>query len=231
MQKKLVMTMTGEIFQPVRLYYHVPNVEKLRRKFAKLDCIQFEDANGRWTWLFDDEAKSLKFKNSYTSIAKERRPIVLGAFYVSQADNEILLDVGSIERALKAISFFDKHLGRAIAEPRYVAIYNKLFSDTDVHPGNNFTTLFADVKTEEIDAKIEAAAQRAFEAVKSRGVQSYFDMMRRTELVEAFPTHYYSEGIKQLRTALEMRQAVAIQHWQGATEFSFVDLVTQAAHK
>ncbi len=224
------MTMTGEIFQPVRLYYHVPDVERLRRKFAKLACMQFENANSRWTWLFDHEAKSLKFKNSYSSIPKERRPIILGGFYTSRVHNEIHLDVGSIERAMKAISFFDKQVGRAIAEARYVAIYNKLFSDTDVHPGNDFTTLFAEVKTEEIDARIEADAQRAIEVVKSRGVQSYFDMMRRTELVEAFPTHYYSDGIKSLQTALEMRQAVAIQHWQGATEFSFVDLVTKAAH-
>jgi hypothetical protein len=230
MQKRLVMTMTGEIFQPVRLYYHVPDVERLRRKFAKLACMQFEHTNSRWTWLFDHEAKSLKFKNSYSSIPKERRPIILGAFYISQVYNEIHLDVGSIERAIQAILFFDKQVGRAIAEGRYVAIYNKLFSDMDTHPGNNFATLFAEVKTEEIDARIEADAQRAVEVVKSRGVQSYFDMMRRTEPVEAFPTHYYSDGIKPLQTALEMRQAVAIQHWQGATEFSFVDLVTKAAH-
>jgi len=231
MQKRLVMTMTGEIFQPVRLYYHVPDGERLRRAFAKLAFMSFERANRRWTWLFDGEAKSLKFKNSYSSIPKERRPIILGAFHIDSPKNEIPLDVGSIERAVKAILFFDRQVGRAIAEVRYVAIYNKLFSDRDVHPGNNFSTLFAEVRTEEIDARLEAQAERAVEAVKSGGVQSLFDLARRAELVEAFPAHYYSEGIESLQTALQMRQAIAIQHWQGATEYSFADLITTATHR
>jgi hypothetical protein len=225
MQKTLVMTMTGEIFQPVRLYYHVPDVDRLQRAFAKLACMNFERANSRWTWLFDGETKSLKFKNPYSLIPKERRPIILGAFYTDSLKNEIPLDVGSIERAVKAILFFDKQVGRAIAEIRYVAIYNKLFSDADVHPGNNFATLFAEVKTEEVDARIEAEAKRAVEAVKSGGVQSFFDTIRPPELVEAFPAHYYSDGIKSLQTALEMRQTIAFQHWQGATEYSFANLI------
>lgn len=167
------------------------------------------------------------------ALQKEFRltPLSAFAFHIDSPKNEIPLDVGSIERAMKAILFFDRQVGRAIAEVRYVAIYNKLFSDRDVHPGNNFSTLFAEVRTEEIDARLEAQDERAVEAVKSGGVQSLFDLARRAELVEAFPAHYYSEGIESLQTALQMRQAIAIQHWQGATEYSFADLITTATHR
>ena len=68
------------------------------------------------------------------------------------------------------------------------------------------------------------------EALKSGGVQSLFDLARRAELVEAFPAHY-SDGIESLQTALQMRQAIAIQHWQGATKYSFADLITTATHR
>jgi hypothetical protein len=131
--------------------------------------------------------------------------IILGAFHIDSPKNEIPLDVGSIERALKAILFFDRQVGRAVAEVRYVAIYNKLVSDRDVHPGNNFSTLFAEVRTEEIGARLEAQAERAVEALNSGGVQSLFDLARRAELVEAFPAHSYSDGIESLQTALQMR--------------------------
>jgi uncharacterized protein YukE len=52
-----------------------------------------------------------------------------------------------------------------------------------------------------------------------------------TPPVEAFPAHYYSDGIESLLTALQMRQAIAIQHWQGATKYSFADLITTATHR
>jgi hypothetical protein len=48
-----------------------------------------------------------------TGPRKRRRPIILGAFHIDSPKNEIPLDVGSIERALKAILFFDRQVGRA----------------------------------------------------------------------------------------------------------------------
>jgi hypothetical protein len=223
MKKKLVMTMTGEIFQPIRLYYRVPDAKKLRQAFDKLRCMSFEPVAKRWTWLFDSEAKSMKFKNSYSSIPGEKRPLVLGAFHTETAKHEIPLDVGSIERAVKAIEFFNERIGRATAELRYIAIYNKLFSDADLHPGNNFSTLFAEVETEEIDARCEAEAMRTIGAMKSGA--SLHDLPHHGQLVEAFPANYYDDGIELLNMSLQMRQIVAVKHWHGDMSYSIGDLI------
>jgi hypothetical protein len=64
--------------------------------------------------------------------------------------------------------------------------------------------------------KLEAQAERAVETLKSGGVQSLLDLARRAELVEAFPAHYYSEGIESL---------------QGATKYSIANLITTATHR
>jgi hypothetical protein len=49
------------------------------------------------------------------------------------------LDVGSVERAIKAIEFFGKRIKRVVAEVEYVAIYNKICSNMDEHPGHCLT--------------------------------------------------------------------------------------------
>jgi hypothetical protein len=67
-QAALVMTMTGEIFQPVRLYYKIRNMNMVLKKFAAMSCMNHDKANNRWTWLYDGDSMSLQFKNSYCSL-------------------------------------------------------------------------------------------------------------------------------------------------------------------
>jgi len=66
------------------------------------------------------------------------------------------LDVGSVERAIKAIEFFDKRIKRAVAEVEYIAIYNKVCSTMDEHPGYCFDKLFLNVHTDDINLAVEA---------------------------------------------------------------------------
>src|SRR5690242_14271204 len=228
-QPPLIVTMTGEVFQPVRLYYHVHDMHMVHQIFQKMSCMDFDEANNRWAWLYDGEARPLKFRKSYGSIPKAMRPIVLGSFY-SHADDEMHLDIGSIERATKAVVFFDKYIGRSVAEVKHVAIYNKLFSDKADHPGSNFDRLFSDVKAEEIDARTEAKIERLREAVKSGGLPG-IELEPGFELVEAFPVNFYEEGVQQLETSLQMRQVVAMQRWRGNEDFSLEDVVkTMISH-
>ena len=77
--KKLLMTMTGEIHQPVRLYYEVYDKAKVLQAFKTLRCVQFAREEDRWVWLFQSEAKKLKFDTPYSKIPKHRRPIVIGS--------------------------------------------------------------------------------------------------------------------------------------------------------
>ena len=221
-QTKLIMNMTGDIFQPIRLYYRIHNMEMMSRIFRAMSCMNFDHDNNRWIWLYDGEAKSLKFKTPYSSIPKERRPIILGSFY-SDGNNEMRLDIGSIERATTAVVFFDKRISRAVAEIAYFAIYNKLLPQTEL-PGSNFDKLFAGVKTEEIEAKQAAEIERVATMVKSGRL---LDMLqeRHFELVESFPVNFYSDGIGSFEGWLQMRQAVALKRWQGNKDFTITDLL------
>jgi hypothetical protein len=222
-QPTTIMTRTGEVFQPIRLYYHVHDMTMVHRIFGKMSCMDFDEVNDRWAWLFDGEARQLKFRKPYKSIPKNMRPIVLGSFY-SRADDEMRLDIGSIERATNAVVFFDRRIDRSIAEVRYVAIYNKLYSNIADHPGSNFDQLFADVKTEEIDARIEAKIERLHEAVKS-GRFPETVLEPGFELVEAFPANFYENGIQRFEASLKMRQVVAMQRWHGNADFSLTDVI------
>ncbi len=107
--QKLLMTMTGEIHQPVRLYYEVYDKAKMVQALSKLRCVQFDLDQERWVWLFQSEAKKLKFATPYGKIPKHRRPIVIGSFSFPQ-DDVMWLDVRSYERATKAIVFFDRRI-------------------------------------------------------------------------------------------------------------------------
>jgi len=51
-KKKLLMTMTGEIHQPVRLYYQVFDQAAVLHAFAKLRCLDEDQDNHRWVWLY-----------------------------------------------------------------------------------------------------------------------------------------------------------------------------------
>src|SRR5713101_6053801 len=103
--KQLLMTMTGEMHQPVRLYYEVYDQAEVLKVFAKLRCVEFDREQKRWIWLYQHEAQPLKFATSYDAIPRQRRPIILGAFLLPH-DDVMCLDVRSWERAAKVIVFF-----------------------------------------------------------------------------------------------------------------------------
>src|SRR2546430_14871640 len=128
-KKKLLMTMTGEIHQPVRLYYQVVDQAAVLKTFTKLRCLDEDQDNQRWVWLYHGEAKKLRFQTSYAAIPRNMRPIVLGAFRVTHAQ-DMTLDVRSCERATAAVVFFDRYLQRPIAEVTHAALVNRLFPYT-----------------------------------------------------------------------------------------------------
>ena len=122
----LLGTLTGEHFQPVRLHYRVLNHPGLLRAFEKLRCLEYDAPRKRWVWLYDHEAKKLRFQRSYAQFPKELRPIVIGAFFL-RTEKTLLLDLRSCERALLAIPFFDTQLPRKLVELGDAEIVNRLF--------------------------------------------------------------------------------------------------------
>jgi len=219
---KIIQTMTGDIFQPVRLYYQMHRKSGVLVAFNKLHCMSFDEPGDRWIWLYDGEAKKLKFKQSYASLPPHRRPIVLGSFY-SRDDSQMYLDLGSIERAVAAAEFFDKHIKRTVAELKYVAIYNKIISE-DEHPGACFDTLFASVNPADIDGSSEERLAMAIAALESDHAMDIINQ-RGFELVEAFPANYYEDGVSALSAALGMRQSVALVRLKRDPDYCMADLI------
>lgn len=57
----LLATVTGEPFQPVRLYYEIPGKSFVTRKLSPLRCMEEDRERGRWVWLYTAEAEPLTF--------------------------------------------------------------------------------------------------------------------------------------------------------------------------
>src|SRR5215471_4538556 len=154
--KKLLMTMTGEMHQPVRLYYQVFDHAAVLKAFTKLRCLDDDQDHHRWVWLYHGEAKKLKFHKSYAAIPRQMRPIILGVFR-SPSAQDMTLDVRSWERATQAVVFFDRYLKRSIARVTHAAIVNRLFPYTsDGLPA--LEGLFAQVTTIDGEAILRSMA-------------------------------------------------------------------------
>lgn len=102
--EKLVVTVTGEYVQPVRLYYRLKDKRAVKKVFSKLKCMDYDAGRDRYVWLYQKEAKKLTFKYPYSAVPAEQRPVVIGSFF-SESVDEMYLEIRSIERALEGIVF------------------------------------------------------------------------------------------------------------------------------
>ena len=228
-QKQMVMTMTGEIFQPVRVFYKLHNKEMVLKLFNKLSCMEFDRDNDRWVWTYSRETKRFKFDKPYSSIPKHMRPIVLGSFFTSP-DNDMYLDVGSIERAIKAIPFFDKRINRSVASVTNIGISNQLISNKSDHPGSNFDSLFKGVTFIDPEEKLIKLKEQHGDNYLQKFVEESQAFLKKEvkpeyKNAEILPTHFYEDGIELLEQALKMRQIVAFEHWKGNSDYSMADVI------
>ena len=227
--KKLLMTMTGEMHQPVRLYYEIYDQAAVLKAFTKLRCLDDDQDNHCWVWLYHGEAKKLKFHTSYSAIPRTMRPIVLGVFRFPSAQ-DMTLDVRSCERATQAVVFFDRYLKRSIAHVTHAAIVNRLFPYTpDGLPA--LEGLFAQVTTIDGEAILRSMAA-SLQTIHDPGqrLDRAFTLMEqqsheRLPEVEKLPVHYYAEGIRSFETTLRLRQIVAFEHWQGHTTCTLGEVI------
>jgi hypothetical protein len=96
----LLATVTNEPFQPVRLYYSIPDRSFVTRKLQALECMVEAPPEQCWQWLFDSEAASLRFAaGGFDDVPKQKRPIVLGRIRFPKP-NGMTLQTNSIERAI-----------------------------------------------------------------------------------------------------------------------------------
>jgi hypothetical protein len=225
-------TVTGENFQPVRLHYRVFDHEGLLRVFKKLRCVKRDPTQPRWCWLYEDEARNLRFKHSYADLPPHLRPVVIGSLF-PRGEDHLLLDLRSCERALHALPFFDKHVPRKVARVTEAEVVNKLFPTDD--PTLTPDRLFDHQQSTSRDPK--ALVRRITELADriedpQAGVQAAMEEMQagaRQPLpeIERLPIHYYEDGIHGFELALRVRQIVALQHWLGNSGYTLQDAIQE----
>jgi len=79
-EKQLLMTMTGEMHQPVRLYYAVYDQAAVLKTFTKLRCLDEDQDNHRWVWLYHGEAKKTEVSHLVRSDPTNNASDCPGAF-------------------------------------------------------------------------------------------------------------------------------------------------------
>lgn len=227
-EKTIGMTVTGEIFQPVRLYYTVSNRQKVEKCLERLRCMNMDASQKRWVWLYDEEAKGIDFKNKFSSLPENIRPVVIGSFVWKNAKT-LILDVRSYERALAAIQFFDKHIPRPLARVTHGATVSRIFEVTE-SSASNFDVFFENNdKLVEINPNAFMDKARASPLSKNgspdlQAITSFLDNeMDQFFEVEKFPIHFYEDGIESLRGSFIFRRTIAIERWEGNVNYSFKD--------
>jgi len=227
-EKTLQATVTGEIVQPIRLYYQLADKKRLIDRFSQLRCIDFDRDGNRWVWLYAYESRSLKFEKSYSSIPKEMHPVIIGSFFLK--GNEVFLDLRSFDRAIKAIPFFDKHVGADAARITHAAVVNRIFDAQERFPAN-LDVFFCSNKMVEIDPDKSAAEIKSL--IEASRADTEFDWSSIFEQrakepfpeIEKFPVYFYEDGISSLEAALRVRQIIAFEHWKGNTDYTFYDVL------
>ncbi|MBV8885083.1 MAG: hypothetical protein JO235_13955 [Chroococcidiopsidaceae cyanobacterium CP_BM_RX_35] len=135
-QQALLSTRTGEPYQPARVYYQVSNQKTVIGAFQKLRCMDFDRERNRRVWLYEHEAaKKLRFTKPHNQIPKQFRPVIIGDF-TFRGEEQMLLDLRSLERVIKAIDFFAKRINHRVAKATHVRVVNRYFSSQEMPQGN-----------------------------------------------------------------------------------------------
>ncbi|MDY6936428.1 MAG: hypothetical protein SWY16_02075 [Cyanobacteriota bacterium] len=234
-KKQLVVTRTGEPYQPARLYFEVANAKTVLGVFKKLRCMYFERDDDAWFWLYENETKRLKFAESYNSIPKSVRPLVIGCFRF-RGDRELILDLDSFDRLLKAVDFFDRRINRRAAKITRLRVVNRFFqvdeikqySETADRLPNNLDVFFEreDVyipNVEEFQTQVEQIAERhEEEEERLDAISDYVKVKsqeRLPEIEEIYP-NFYEDGMRWLELVLGLRHLEAKARWEGNEDFN-----------
>ena len=234
-EKQPVSVKTGEFYQPVRIYYQVLKPKTVQAALNKLKCIERE--GDRWNWLFEAEAKKLRFNRSYGSLSPDDKPLILG-YFTWRSESELLLDLRSQNRALQALDFFDKRINRYAATPTRMRIVNRIFSVDEmpnraIHPSLDPFFDRDDVpclahETERRLAEINAQYADDPDA-KEAATHDFFDEQfnQKHPEIEELLIHADKLDRLSLPMVLQMRQVEAFEHWRGNFTFRASDLVQQ----
>jgi hypothetical protein len=217
----LLATTTNEPFQPVRLYFAVPDAGAVRAKLKRIACVQEAPAMDCWEWLFAKEAVGLRFPGTYQDVPDAMRPIILGRIRFPRTTT-MTLQTNSMARALEGARFFGARLGKLAVALR-VRVINRCFSAEEGDLQNLASMLDRDVVVvdpREAELVIERMVQETPNKAEAlqRFIQGDF-LGEDLPMVEDLPLYPEEEApdFQEFGTVLALRAARAMEHWYGHT--------------
>jgi hypothetical protein len=238
-QRCLLATMTNEPFQPVRLYYSIPDRSFVTEKFRALKCMVEVPPEQCWQWLFHAEATSLRFFAGYDEVPKEKQPIVLGRIRFPESGG-MTLQTNSILRAIEGARFFGPRLGPEVVAMR-CRVVNRCFAADEGQPNELMKTLDQNVTV--IDPRMAVAAfRREFKGVRTmqnaervagESLEKKLKSKEDVPTVEDFPLAPEEETpeFQHLATALQFRLVRVVEHWQGNTHLTLTAIIMRTVEE
>jgi hypothetical protein len=224
---QVAMTTTGELVQPIRLHYEVRDVEQFRAVLDSVRCIDYDASQRRWVWLYTEEAKTIPFHDR-----RAAANTVLGEF-VRKGPEEVVLNLRSFERAIHAITFFDTHMPRTVARVTAAAVSNRLLSVAEAASLGSLDQYFdtAEVVVKDPESFLQTLHDRAS---RTPDAHERFALVEQSlaeythapvPAMERLPLHYYEDGLRSVEALLSLRKVLAMQRWQGNTEYTLHDVL------
>ena len=206
--RRLMMTLTDELFLPTRIVYRVKDREELLSKFQNLRCMMYDPFRVRWMWQHEFEATRIGFPVKYRLIPRERQPLVLASCYLLDR-GAMHVYVRSALRVSKALVFFDRHIPRACARAEYMDEYNLLTAQEPQRPLPEPEDFFKDesrIRFYDIESIVDDPARLAAElsAIPERTLEP----LERHRL-----TAFYEDGEEHIKGAMQMREIMAMAQY------------------
>lgn len=228
-----VMTMTGELLQPARVYYDLPKKRRALKIWSKLECMARDPLYSRWVWLYQDEAVGIGLPKASGDLPAEVHPIVIGSCYFPRR-GWMHVDVHSHERVLGAIRFFDRHVPRSFMRVTHVAVVNRLMDPASFKIERNHDRYFEGM--EETKPPSERFEERADEPLGIGQATALLSQIHEQACqpcpeVELLPALYYEDGVRSIRMALGFRRILATQRWEGNEQATMADVVSMVAEQ
>ncbi len=232
----LLVTMTNEPFQPVRLYYAIADPAPVLKKLRSLECVAEAPAESCWHWLFEAEAASLRFAGGYEDVPKEKRPILLGRIRFP-TEGIMTLQTNSIQRAIVGAGFFGSCLGPLSVLSR-CRLVNRFFAAEEGAPEELMQTLDQNVTV--VDAREaeavfnqeiqSAATMEEVEHIATASLERRLKSNQDVPMVEDIPLAPEEETpeLTHLTITLQLRLIRAMEHWQGNTDLTLTSLIVRA---
>src|SRR5881396_3488469 len=203
--RRLMMTLTDELFLPTRIVYCVKDREELVSRFHNLRCMMFDTFRTRWAWQYEFEATPIGFPVNYRRIPRERQPLVLASCYLL-GRSAMHVYMRSALRVSKALVFFDRHIPRACARAEYIDEYNLLTAQEPERPVPEPEDFFRDqsrVCFHDIESIADDPARLAAEvsAIPERTLEP----LERHRL-----NAFYEDGEEHTKGAMQMREIMAM---------------------